>query len=48
MIPIPTNPTEISQKARALYERELKSKLEPEHIGKYVVVDIDSGDYEVG
>lgn len=40
--------SEVGKKGRELYEATLKAKLEPENNGKYVVVDVDSGDYEIG
>ena len=41
-------PQEISARGKALYETKLKAQLEPEHIGKYLVIDIETGDYEMG
>ncbi|HEY4330865.1 MAG TPA: hypothetical protein VGN88_14075 [Phycisphaerae bacterium] len=29
------------------YAEKLAKLLEPEHIGKYLVLDVDSGDYEI-
>ena len=40
-------PQEISARGKALYETKLKAQLEPEHIGKYLVIDIETGDYEM-
>jgi len=48
MIPVPTNPTELADRARDLYESDLKKKLEPEHIGKYLILDVDFRYYELG
>ena len=31
----------------AIYERDIRPKLGPEHEGKYLVVDIVTGDYEI-
>jgi hypothetical protein len=42
----PVKVSEIVRKGMAIYE-QLKSQLEREHWGKYVVIDPDSGDYEV-
>ncbi len=41
------SPSEISTKGEAIYEK-LREKLEAEHWGEVVVIDIFSGDYEVG
>ena len=38
---------EIVRKARKIYEGQLRSVLEPEHIGKFLIIDVKSGDYEV-
>ena len=38
---------EIAARGRDIYEKRLKSQLEPENIGKYVVIDIETGDYEM-
>ena len=40
-----TNP-EIKRRGTAIY-KQLRRKLEAEHWGKVVVIDINSGDYEV-
>jgi hypothetical protein len=37
------------QKAQELYNRELRAKVEtPENIGKLIVMDPETGDYEIG
>ena len=38
----------LAQVAERLYEEKLRSKLEPRHIGKIVVIDAESGDYFLG
>jgi len=39
--------TELGRRARNLYER-LRSEVEtPENIGKLIVMDVESGDYEI-
>jgi hypothetical protein len=40
-------PEEISARARTLYERDIRPKVDPLHRGKYLVIDIESGDYEI-
>jgi hypothetical protein len=38
---------EVVRRGREIYEREIRAKVEPEHDGEFVVVDVDSGSYEV-
>lgn len=38
---------EIVRLGREIYEHEIREKLEPEHDGEFVVVDVESGSYEV-
>lgn len=38
---------EIAWKGRELYERELRREVEAENAGRFLVVDVESGDYEV-
>jgi hypothetical protein len=38
---------EIVARAEALYEREIRDKVEPQNIGKYLAIDIESGAYEI-
>jgi hypothetical protein len=38
---------EIRQRAEDLYRREIRAKVMPQHKGKFLVVDIESGDYEI-
>ena len=40
-------PDEIAKRAEQIYSERLKSILEPAHLGEYVVIDVDSGEYEV-
>ena len=32
---------------KEIYEPQLKSKLEPQNVGKFLVIDIETGDYEM-
>ncbi len=34
-------------RGEAIYERDIRSKVEPEHDGRYLVVDITTGDYSI-
>jgi hypothetical protein len=38
---------EIARRGREIYETQLRAKLEPEHTGKYLVIDVDTGEYEM-
>jgi hypothetical protein len=38
---------EIARKGARIYEERLRRELEPVHNGKYVVIDVDSGLYEL-
>jgi len=43
----PTDPEAFARDAEEYYERHLRASLEPEHHGDYLVLDVESGDYEV-
>jgi hypothetical protein len=48
--PLPWKPfdsREMAKKAKAIYER-IKEKLEAEHFGEVVAIDVESGDYFLG
>ena len=38
---------EIANIGEQLYSEQIRNKVEVEHRGKFLVVDIDSGDYEI-
>ena len=38
---------EIVTRGREIYEKQLRNKLEPGNIGKFLVIDIETGDYEM-
>jgi len=40
-------PGEVAKLGARLYETRLRHLLEPQHLGKYVVIDVDTGEYEV-
>lgn len=46
MEPYP-EPEETACRAKAIYEQSIRSKVESEHHGHFVAVDIDTGQYEV-
>lgn len=39
---------EVVRRRREIYEREIRAKVEPEHDGEFLVVDVTTGSYEVG
>lgn len=41
------NKTELATKGESIYAK-LKEKLEKDHWGKFVAIDVDSGDYFLG
>jgi hypothetical protein len=38
---------EVVRRGREIYEREIRTKVEPEHDGEFLVVDVTTGSYEV-
>jgi hypothetical protein len=38
---------EIAQRGRELYEKEIRAKVEPGNEGKILLIDIETGDYEI-
>jgi hypothetical protein len=38
---------EAAERGEAIYEREIRSKVESEHDGEFVVIDIATGEYSV-
>jgi len=38
---------EIATRGREIYEKQLRQQLEPDNIGKYLVIDIETGEYEM-
>jgi hypothetical protein len=38
---------EIATRGREIYEKQLRAKLEPDNIGKFLVIDIETGEYEM-
>ena len=41
------SPQEIVDRGRRYYAEHLRARLEPDHKGEYLVLDIETGDYEV-
>jgi len=38
---------EIVERGEALYDQQIRAKVEPQHDGKFLVLDIETGDYEI-
>jgi hypothetical protein len=38
---------EIVERGQALYDQQIRTTVEPEHNGKFLVLDVETGDYEV-
>ena len=38
---------DIARRGEEIYERQLRDKVETEHRGKFLVVDVDTGAYEI-
>ena len=40
-------PGEISRRGKEIYQKKIKHLVEPQHTGKFIVIDVESSDYEV-
>ena len=40
--------SETGRLGREIYKRDIRHKVEPEHIGKYIAIDVDSGCWALG
>jgi len=38
---------EVSKRAKEIYERSIRSQVEKNHWGEYLVIDIETGEYEL-
>ena len=38
---------EICDRGEKIYEEQIKTLVEPQETGKFIVIDIESGDYEI-
>lgn len=43
----PHTPEEVARRGRELYEREIRRKVEDEHAGCFLVLDVTTGEYEI-
>ncbi len=48
MYDVKSSAQEIGQRGRELYENGIRARVEADHRGKYVAIDVNTGDYEVG
>jgi hypothetical protein len=47
MIDSSYTPDEIVRRGKAVYERQIRSTIEHDHYGEFVVIDIETGKYEM-
>ena len=47
MSTVTANEIELARQGREYYRRVLRAKLEPEHKGQYLVLDVETGEYEL-
>ena len=40
-------PQEVESKGEAIYVRQIRDKLNPKHKGEFLVIDIETGEYDV-
>ena len=40
-------PGEISRRGKEIYQKKIKQLVEPQEKGKFIVIDVESDDYEV-
>ena len=40
-------PQEVESKGEAIYVRQIRDKLSPKHKGEFLVIDIETGEFEV-
>jgi hypothetical protein len=38
---------EIVERGQALYDQKIRAKVEPQHNGKFMVLDIETGEFEI-
>jgi len=38
---------EIVQRGQTLYEQQIQRQVEPQHTGEFLILDIETGDYEI-
>ena len=43
----PINGEEIARAGQSLYEQTIRASVEPEHNGKFIVLNVETGEYEM-
>jgi hypothetical protein len=38
---------EIAARGKAIYDRQIRAIVEPQHAGEYLVINVETGDYEL-
>lgn len=38
----------LAARGRAIYEERIRSTVEPEHMGEFLAINVDTGEYELG
>ena len=41
------SPQEVESRGEAIYERQIRQQVESSHTGEFVVIDIETGEYEL-
>lgn len=44
----PLTPQQVSEKGQQIYNEKLKSELEPDNRGKFLVIEVESGEFFLG
>jgi hypothetical protein len=47
MMPTAYDPDTLARRGRALYDRDIRDKVEDAERGKYLVLDVETGDFEL-
>ena len=42
-----TDPAEIVQRGKALYEQQIRAEVEADNLGKVLVINVETGEYEM-
>ena len=40
-------PQEVESRGEAMYMQQIRNKVDPQHEGQFLVIDIETGDYEI-
>jgi hypothetical protein len=41
------SPQEVESRGEVIYQQQIRDKVEEENLGKFVVIDIETGEYEI-